>query len=55
MRNISFGIAVPHLFSPLSPTLRAEPNFISNALHFKIHETLQINQSNFIISINTFV
>jgi hypothetical protein len=46
MRNTSIIITVQHLFSPIS-ALDAESNPYIIKLRFKMHRTLQINQSNF--------
>ena len=54
MRKTTFASAIPHLFSPIS-ALSAESNSHIITPRFKVHETLQINQSNFGISNNTFV
>ncbi len=49
MRNTSFTITVPHIFSPISAfSADGKSNII--ALRFKIHGTLQIKQSNFVFS-----
>ena len=53
MRNTSFTITVPHLFSPKS-AFSAEIKSYIIALRFIVHETLQINSSNFLISNNIF-
>ena len=46
MRKTGFTITVPHLFSPISAfSAESKPYII--ALHFKVHETLQINQTYF--------
>ena len=54
MRETTFTIAVPHLFSPKC-ALSAESKSYIITLRFKVHETLQINQSDFLIFNNTFV
>jgi len=54
MRNTSFTVSIPHLFSPISAqSAESQPYIIT--LRFTVQETIQINQSNFIISINTFI
>ena len=54
MRNTSLVITVPHSLSTISAlNSKSRPYIIT--LHFKFHEALQINQPNFIISINTFI
>jgi hypothetical protein len=52
MKNASFNITVPHLFSPKS-AFSAESN--SYIVRFNVHETFQINHSNFLISNRTFI
>ncbi len=52
MRNTSFTITVPHLFSPKSE-IHAESN--SYIVRFNVHETYQINQPDFLISNKTFI
>ncbi len=54
MRNTSFTITFPHLFSPIS-TFSAESKSYIIQLRFKFHETLQINQSNFLTFNNSIV
>ncbi len=54
MRNTSFDITVPHLFSPIS-ALSKESNSHITTIRFKFHGTLQINQSNFLIFNPAFV
>lgn len=54
MRNASLVITVPQLFTSIS-ALSAENKSYIIALHFKVHGTLQINQSNFLIFNNAFV
>ncbi len=51
MRNTSLVITIPHLFSPIS-ALSKESNSHIITLRFKIHETLQIKQSNFVLRIS---
>ena len=48
MMNTNFNITVPHIFSPKS-ALSAESKSY-NSLRFKIQETFQLNQSNFLVS-----
>jgi hypothetical protein len=52
MRNTSFTITVPHLFTPIS-VQSAESN--SYIVSFNVHETFQINQTDFLISNITFI
>ncbi len=49
MRNTSFTITVPHLFTPIS-VQSAESNSHIITLRFNVQETIQINQSDFLIS-----
>jgi hypothetical protein len=53
MKNTSFTITVPHLFSPIF-ALSKESNSHITTLRFKFHGTLQMNSPNFLISNNTF-
>ncbi len=53
MRKTHFTITIQHLFSPIS-ALSAESRLHITTLRFNVHETLQINPSNFLISNNTF-
>ncbi len=53
MRNTSLVITVPHLFLPISAPSAEGKSFITT-LRFNLHGTLQINQSNFLISNSTF-
>ncbi len=53
MNNTGITNAVPHLFSPIS-AFSAESKSHIITLRFDVHETLQINQSNFLIYNNTF-
>ena len=53
MRNTRFTITVPHQFTSIS-AFGADSNPHITTLRFNVHETLQINQSNFLISNNTF-
>jgi len=48
MRNTSFTITVPHLFSPISAFSTESKSYII-ALRFNFRETPQINQTNFLI------
>jgi len=52
MMNTSLTITVPHLFLPKSAQSAERNSYI---MRFNIHETLQINQSDFLISKNTVV
>ncbi len=54
MRNISYTITVPQSFSPISALITENNSYIL-ALRFNIHETLQINQSNFLIFNPVFI
>ncbi len=45
----TFTITVPYLFSPIS-AFSAESKLYNITLSFNVHETLQINQSYFLIS-----
>jgi hypothetical protein len=51
MRNTSFTITVPHIFSPKSAQSVESKSYI---VRFNVHETFQINQSDFLISNITF-
>ena len=53
MRNTSFTVTVPHLFSHIS-ALSAESRPQFTTYRFKFHRTFQTNSSNFLISNNTF-
>jgi hypothetical protein len=55
MRNTSFNITtVPQLSSPISAfSAESQPYIIT--LGFNVHETFQINQSDFLISDNIIV
>jgi len=54
MRNTSFAITVPHLFSPITAqSAESQPYIIT--LRFNVQETFQIKQSNFLISNITFI
>ena len=53
MRKTHFAITIQHLFSPIS-ALSAESKLHITPLRFNVHETLQLNPSNFLISNNTF-
>ncbi len=52
MRNTSLPITVPHLFSPISAQSAESKSYI---VRFNVHETFQINQSDFLISNITFI
>ena len=54
MRNTMFAITIPYVFS-LSFALGVAVNPYIIIPSFKVHETLQINQSNLLFSNNTFV
>ena len=55
MKNTSFTITVPHLFSHIS-AFSAENNlYIIIIFRFNIDQTLQINQSSFLISDNIVI
>ncbi len=53
MQKATFAITIPHIISPIS-TFDSEANHKSSiqslTLRFKVHETLQINQSNLLNS-----
>ena len=53
MRNTSFNITVPHLFSPIS-AFCAEIKSYTITLRFNVYETLQTSQSDFLTSNNRF-
>ncbi len=48
MQKATFAITVPHFFLPISAYI-SEAHRTSIISRFKVHETLQINQSNFFI------
>ncbi len=54
MENTSLAIIVPHLFSPIS-AFNAESKSYIISLRFNVHETLQINKSNFQVFNNACV
>jgi hypothetical protein len=54
MRKTTFTITVPHLFSPISALIEESKPYIIT-LRLKFRETFQINQSNYLISNNTFI
>jgi hypothetical protein len=54
MRNTNFTITVPHLFSHIS-AFSAESNSYIIIFRFNIDQTLQINQSSFLIWIILFI
>ena len=54
MKNTSFTITVPHLFSHIS-AFSAESNSYIIIFRFNINQTLQINQSSFLISDNIVI
>ena len=54
MRNTIITVSNPHLFIPISAQ-SAESNSYILALRFTVHETFQINQSDFLISNITFI
>ena len=54
MRKDNFNITVSHLFIPIS-AFSAESKSYIITLHFKFHETLQTNQSKWLVFNNTFV
>ena len=49
MKNTSFTITVPHIFSPISALIAESKSYIIT-LRFNVHETFQINKSDFLIS-----
>ncbi len=58
MQKATFAITIPHFISLLylhSLQKANQTSITSHILRFKGHETLQINQSNFLISNNTFI
>ncbi len=57
MQKATFAITIPHFFLPISVYISEanhESSIQSITPRFCVHETLQINQSNFLISNNTF-
>ncbi len=54
MQKATSAIAFPHFFLPIS-TYISEAHHTSITLRFCIHETFQIQQSNFFIYNNAFV
>jgi len=58
MQKATFAITIPHIISRLCLYFLQNPNHKSSiqslTLCFCVHETLQIDQSNFGISNNTF-
>ncbi len=54
MRKAAFTICVPYLFTYIS-SLSTESKSYIIAWHFHVHETLQMNQSNFLIFNSTSV
>ncbi len=50
MRNTSITVSIPHLFSPRSAFSAESKSYI---VCFNVHETFQINQSDFLISNST--
>ncbi len=59
MQKATFAITIPHYISRLCLYSLQRPNhkpsIQSLILRFNVHGTLQINQSNFLISNNAFV
>ncbi len=58
MQKTTFAITIPHIISSIYLQSLQKVNhtsFTSHILRFKVYETLQINQSKFLISNNTFV
>jgi hypothetical protein len=58
MQEATIGIPIPQLISRLYLHSMQKPNhtsFASLISRFKIHETFQINKSNFLISRNTLI
>ncbi len=58
MQKTTFAITIPHFFLPISAYISEanhELSIQSITPRFCVHETLQINPSNFLISSNTFV
>ena len=54
MKNTSFNITAPHIFSPIS-ALSKGSNAHINTLRLNVHETLQINQTNLLTSNSTSI
>jgi hypothetical protein len=52
MRNTSLAVSTPHLFSPISAQSAESKSYI---VRFNVHETFQINQSDFLIFNPVFV
>ena len=48
MQKAAFAITIPHFFLPIS-TYISEANHTSITSRFCVHETLQINQLNFLV------
>ena len=53
MRNTSFNITVPHIFSPISAFCAEIKSYIIT-LRFDVYETFQINQTDFSTPNNRF-
>ncbi len=58
MQKVTFAITIPHFFSPITAYISEvhhESSIQSIKSRFCVHETLQINQSNFLIFSPAFV
>ncbi len=56
MQKATFAITIPHITSRLYLQKANQTSSIQSLIsRFCVHETLQIDQSNFLISNNTFV
>ena len=55
MQKATFAIIIPHSISTYISEANHESSIQSTTSRFCVHETIQINQSNFGISNNTFV
>jgi hypothetical protein len=58
MQKATFAITIPHIASHLYLHSLQRPNHTSSNITlscFKVHETIQINQSNLLIFNNAFV
>ncbi len=57
MQKATFAIIIPHFFLPISTYISQanHTSITSHILRFKGHETLQLNQSNFLILNPAFV
>ncbi len=55
MQKAALMTSIPHIISRVYLRSLQKANHTSFTSRFKIHETLQINQSNFLVFNNTFV